>query len=201
MEASALKYKAVPKLGVSPTYSEAPNSGKSLAPAPTLRALGLGTHHWPPRGAETAGGPSPHPGGSLGEEGRSEDSLQDTTLTPPIPSCPPLPHPPQFLLKREVTTAPAPDATICWRGLMPPGSCSAISQLQFWKAKVSQTEHLPTKPDSGGGERKQGRGTWGHYPDPHPIHPLRVSFSQQPIKAITANSTLPSGNLRLREVK
>lgn len=44
-----------------------------------------------------------------------------------LPQSPAAPAPPpQFLLKREVTTAPAPEATICWRGLMPPGSWSAI---------------------------------------------------------------------------
>lgn len=133
-EASALKHKTVSQVRSVPHL---PPGTPSLGnPAPPL-APRSGTHHWPLKGAETASVPSPHPGGSLGEEGRAGGSFR----TPPRPliqsqvTCQRLvspspqllpPHFPQVLLKREVTTAPAPDATICWRGLMPPGSWSAI---------------------------------------------------------------------------
>lgn len=138
-EASVLKYKAAPKVRRAPYPPQGPHLWEILV-LPRhhpLLAPRLGTHHWLQRDAETASVPSPRPGGSLGEEARLKAAFRTLPLNPPpglshlqslvcpVPSCP------QDLLKREVTTAPAPEATICCRRLMPPGSWSAISWLQY----------------------------------------------------------------------
>lgn len=137
-EASALKYKEAPQFRRALPLPQRPHLWEILILPrhQPLLAPGSGTHHWSLRGAETASGPLPRPGESLGKK----ESLKPPFRNPPYPSSrtksPPISGltqspaapttSPQVLLKREVTTAPAPEAIICWRGLMPPGSWSAI---------------------------------------------------------------------------
>jgi hypothetical protein len=103
---SALKYKAAPEVRRAPlTHTPGtPSLGDpsfGQVPTPPNLAPGSGTHRWLWRGAETAGGPSPHPRVSLEEKAGLKAPCRTLPYPPhprkklppilwsaPIPSCP-----------------------------------------------------------------------------------------------------------------